>query len=89
MSILQPEASIWYAVCCVIVCIRYVSKRMRLGTWRGLQADDYIVVPAMVSTKPSKLIVSPQLEAHIIMLTSLDHPHHSHGPSPHYHQHQQ
>jgi hypothetical protein len=53
MSILQPEASIWYAICCIVVCIRYVSKRMRRGTWRGLQGDDYIVVPAMVSASAS------------------------------------
>ncbi|KAF2795138.1 hypothetical protein K505DRAFT_273849 [Melanomma pulvis-pyrius CBS 109.77] len=49
MSILQPEASIWYVLCWVVVCARYVSKRMRLGTWRGLQADDYLVVPAMMT----------------------------------------
>ena len=53
MSILQPEASIWYAICWVVVGVRFVSKRMRLGSWRALQVDDYLVVPAMVSTESS------------------------------------
>ncbi|KAF2002032.1 hypothetical protein P154DRAFT_431761 [Amniculicola lignicola CBS 123094] len=47
MSILQPEAGIFYGVCWVVVLVRLVSKRMRLGTWRNLQIDDYLIIVAM------------------------------------------
>ncbi|KAH7120859.1 hypothetical protein B0J11DRAFT_507906 [Dendryphion nanum] len=47
MSILQPEASIWYVFCWIVVGLRFLSTRMRSGSWRNLQADDYLVIPAM------------------------------------------
>jgi hypothetical protein len=51
MSILQPEAGIWYVICWIVVGIRFWSKRLRLGSWRNLQIDDYLVMLAMVCTK--------------------------------------
>lgn len=48
MFILQPEASIWYVIVWLVVGARFASKRMRLGSWRNLQIDDYLVMLAMV-----------------------------------------
>ncbi|KAF2132632.1 hypothetical protein P153DRAFT_168780 [Dothidotthia symphoricarpi CBS 119687] len=49
MSILEPEAGIFYAVCWVVVIIRLISRRMHLGAWKHLQLDDYLIVMAMVT----------------------------------------
>ncbi|KAF2727496.1 hypothetical protein EJ04DRAFT_505628 [Polyplosphaeria fusca] len=49
MSLLQPEASIWYVICWVVVGIRFMGKRIRLGSWRFLQIDDFLVIPAMMT----------------------------------------
>jgi hypothetical protein len=49
MSILQPEAGIFYGVCWFVVIMRLVSRRLHLRSWKLLQADDYLIVAAMVS----------------------------------------
>ena len=49
MSILQPEAGIFYGVCWVVVIIRLISRRLHLKSWKRLQLDDYLILVAMVS----------------------------------------
>ncbi|PSN64989.1 hypothetical protein BS50DRAFT_48781 [Corynespora cassiicola Philippines] len=47
MSVLQPESSVWYTCCWLVVGSRLFSKKMRLGAWKNLQIDDYLVLLAM------------------------------------------
>ncbi|KAF1833024.1 hypothetical protein BDW02DRAFT_399452 [Decorospora gaudefroyi] len=49
MSVLQPEAGIFYGVCWVIVCIRLISRRLHRGAWKLLQLDDYLILLAMAT----------------------------------------
>lgn len=52
MSVLQPEASIWYFFCWVAVILRLFSSWLRFGSWRSLKLDDYLMIPVMVSLMP-------------------------------------
>ncbi|OAL55782.1 hypothetical protein IQ07DRAFT_639437 [Pyrenochaeta sp. DS3sAY3a] len=47
MSIIQPEAGIWYGFCWIIVSIRLISRRLHRGSWKRLQWDDYLILLAM------------------------------------------
>ncbi|KAF2656982.1 hypothetical protein K491DRAFT_714879 [Lophiostoma macrostomum CBS 122681] len=49
MSVLQPEACIWYTICSFVVSARLISKRLTLGAWWRLQLDDYLVILAMIT----------------------------------------
>ncbi|KAF2627854.1 hypothetical protein BU25DRAFT_45440 [Macroventuria anomochaeta] len=49
MSILQPEAGIFYGVCWFLVIVRLVSRRLHRGAWKRLQWDDYLIVCAMLT----------------------------------------
>ncbi|KAF2739352.1 hypothetical protein EJ04DRAFT_357927 [Polyplosphaeria fusca] len=49
MSILEPESSIWYCFCWLVVATRLVARRIHLGSWKALQVDDYLIVGAMVT----------------------------------------
>jgi hypothetical protein len=49
MSVLQPEAGIWYGVCWITVIIRLISRRLHLGSWKRLQLDDYLIVLTMAT----------------------------------------
>jgi hypothetical protein len=48
MSILEPEAGIFYGFCWIVVIARLTSRRLHLGSWKRLQADDYVILVAMV-----------------------------------------
>lgn len=41
---LEPEAGIWYAFCLPVIVARYAARRIRLGSWKKLQSDDYLMV---------------------------------------------
>ncbi|KAH8732733.1 hypothetical protein GQ44DRAFT_765814 [Phaeosphaeriaceae sp. PMI808] len=49
MSVLEPEAGIFYGLCWIAVFTRFASRRILLGSWRHLQLDDYLIVLAMVT----------------------------------------
>ncbi|KAF2855495.1 hypothetical protein T440DRAFT_156151 [Plenodomus tracheiphilus IPT5] len=49
MSVLQPEAGIFYGVCWVVVVIRLISRRLHRGSWKRLQWDDYLILLAMAT----------------------------------------
>ncbi|KAH7379353.1 hypothetical protein DE146DRAFT_761542 [Phaeosphaeria sp. MPI-PUGE-AT-0046c] len=49
MSVLQPEAGIFYGLCWIIVILRFASRRLHLGSWKHLQLDDYLILAAMVT----------------------------------------
>ncbi|KAF1840007.1 uncharacterized protein K460DRAFT_297433 [Cucurbitaria berberidis CBS 394.84] len=49
MSIVQPEAGIFYGVCWVVVIIRLLSRRLHLKSWKRLQLDDYLILLAMAT----------------------------------------
>jgi hypothetical protein len=48
LSVLQPEAGIFYGVCWIVVLIRLISRRIHRGSWKLLQLDDYLILVAMV-----------------------------------------
>jgi hypothetical protein len=48
MSVLEPEAGIFYGVCWIIVILRLASRRLHRGAWKRLQLDDYLILVAMV-----------------------------------------
>jgi hypothetical protein len=48
MSVLEPEAGIFYGLCWFVVILRFASRRLHLGAWKGLQLDDYLILLAMV-----------------------------------------
>lgn len=48
MSVLQPEAGIFYGVCWFVVIVRLLSRRLHRGSWKRLQLDDYLCLVAMV-----------------------------------------
>lgn len=48
MSVLQPEAGIFYGVCWIVVITRLMSRRLHRGAWKLLQLDDYLIIVAMV-----------------------------------------
>jgi hypothetical protein len=48
MSVLDPEAGIFYGLCWVVVILRFASRRLHLGSWKSLQLDDYLILVAMV-----------------------------------------
>ncbi|CAO2656799.1 Nn.00g056020.m01.CDS01 [Neocucurbitaria sp. VM-36] len=58
MSILQPEASIFYAVCWVVVIIRLISRRLHLQSWKRLQLDDYLILVAMATDTVLNVIMT-------------------------------
>lgn len=45
---LAVESWLLYAVGVVVVCCRIVSRRIKLGKWRALMVDDYLMVVALV-----------------------------------------
>ncbi|KAF2186421.1 hypothetical protein K469DRAFT_571958 [Zopfia rhizophila CBS 207.26] len=49
MSILEPEAGIWYTLCWIVLLARLVGKRLRFGSWSSLQVDDGLILLAMVT----------------------------------------
>ncbi|PSN69575.1 hypothetical protein BS50DRAFT_457207, partial [Corynespora cassiicola Philippines] len=49
MSIIEPEASIWYTCCVLVVFVRLISRRIHHGAWKNLQADDYIVMLGLMT----------------------------------------
>lgn len=49
MSVLQPEAGIFYGLCWFIVILRFASRRLHLGSWKHLQLDDYLILLAMAT----------------------------------------
>ncbi|KAF1944088.1 hypothetical protein EJ02DRAFT_442831 [Clathrospora elynae] len=49
MSVLQPEAGIFYGVCWIVVIIRLISRRLHRGSWKLLQLDDYLILVAMAT----------------------------------------
>jgi hypothetical protein len=48
MSVLEPEAGIFYGLCWFVVILRFASRRLHLGAWKALQLDDYLILLAMV-----------------------------------------
>jgi hypothetical protein len=48
MSVLDPESGIFYGLCWIVVILRFASRRLHLGSWKGLQLDDYLILVAMV-----------------------------------------
>ena len=49
MTVLQPEAGIFYGVCWTVVIVRLISRRLHRGSWKRLQWDDYLILLAMAS----------------------------------------
>lgn len=49
MSVLQPEAGIFYGVCWFVVIVRLLSRRLHRGSWKRLQLDDYLCLVAMAT----------------------------------------
>ncbi|KAF2035822.1 hypothetical protein EK21DRAFT_96442 [Setomelanomma holmii] len=47
MSVIFPEAAIFYGVCWIVVILRLISRRLHRGSWKGLQLDDYLILVAM------------------------------------------
>ena len=48
IGVLDPESGIFYGVCWVVVIVRLISRRLHRGSWKLLQADDYLILVAMV-----------------------------------------
>ncbi|RMZ66968.1 family decarboxylase [Pyrenophora seminiperda CCB06] len=48
-SVLDPEAGIFYGVCWIVVIVRLISRRLHRGSWKLLQADDYLILVAMAT----------------------------------------
>jgi len=49
MTVLQPEAGIFYGVCWTVVIVRLISRRLHRGSWKRLQWDDYLILLAMAT----------------------------------------
>ncbi|RSL91341.1 hypothetical protein CEP51_000311 [Fusarium floridanum] len=49
MSNLDTEMWAWYALTLVVVLSRMISRRMLLGSWKNMLADDYLMVFTMVT----------------------------------------
>ncbi|KAL7780501.1 hypothetical protein CFE70_010524 [Pyrenophora teres f. teres 0-1] len=49
MGVLDPEAGIFYGVCWIVVIVRLISRRLHRGSWKLLQADDYLILVAMAT----------------------------------------
>ncbi|KAF1966382.1 hypothetical protein BU23DRAFT_663298 [Bimuria novae-zelandiae CBS 107.79] len=49
MSALEPESSIWYATCWVVLITRVVSRRLHYGSWKELGPDDYLIFVTMTT----------------------------------------
>ncbi|KAH9879126.1 hypothetical protein J1614_002562 [Plenodomus biglobosus] len=49
MSVLEPEAGIFYGLCWFVVVIRLISRRLHRGSWKRLQWDDYLILLAMAT----------------------------------------
>jgi hypothetical protein len=47
-SLLEPEVGIFYALCWIVVILRFSSRRLHLGSWKRLQLDDFLILVAMV-----------------------------------------
>lgn len=45
-SSVQPEAAIWCALCWIVICARFVSRRIALGAWKLLRLEDMLAVLA-------------------------------------------
>ncbi|KAH6234264.1 hypothetical protein HBI53_019230 [Parastagonospora nodorum] len=48
-SLLEPEAGIFYALCWIVVILRFSSRRLHLGSWKRLQLDDFLILVAMAT----------------------------------------
>ncbi|KAF2679348.1 hypothetical protein K458DRAFT_408203 [Lentithecium fluviatile CBS 122367] len=44
----QPEAAVWCALAWMVLIVRLVSRRMRLGKWRCLELEDALAVTAVL-----------------------------------------
>ncbi|EEU42355.1 uncharacterized protein NECHADRAFT_39937 [Fusarium vanettenii 77-13-4] len=49
MSNLDTEMWAWYALTLVVVLSRMISRRMLLGSWKNMLADDYLMVFTMIT----------------------------------------
>ncbi|KAI0580434.1 hypothetical protein Ptr902_10694 [Pyrenophora tritici-repentis] len=49
MGVLDPESGIFYGVCWIVVIVRLLSRRLHRGSWKLLQADDYLILVAMAT----------------------------------------
>lgn len=61
MTVLEPEAGIFYGVCWFVVIIRLISRRLHRGSWKRLQLDDYLILVAMVRTAQCTRSIERQL----------------------------
>ncbi|CEI70296.1 hypothetical protein FVEN_g1185 [Fusarium venenatum] len=58
MSSLDTEMWIWYALTLVVVIFRMTSRRMLLGSFKGLLADDYLMALTMITYTALLAVVS-------------------------------
>jgi hypothetical protein len=56
MSVLEPEAGIFYGLCWFVVILRLASRRLHLKSWKLLQLDDYLIVLAMVRMSQNEFV---------------------------------
>ncbi|KAF2711949.1 hypothetical protein K504DRAFT_521231 [Pleomassaria siparia CBS 279.74] len=50
MSLIEPESSLWYAFCWIVVITRLISRRLHVRKWQNLQVDDYLIILSMLTT---------------------------------------